>query len=340
MLVRALIVLLIALNVGVAAWWVARPAPSAPIEEKLPQGVARLQLIEEGRGATNTVAMPVPMPVADPAVAPAEGAAALKSDASVAATAPAEAAKIEAAKLEASKLEAAKLETAKLEAAKLEAAKLETAKFEAAKLEAAKLQASKLEAAKVEAAKAEAAKLDAAKLAAAKLAASKAEAAKAAASLVAQAKPQCFSVGPFADAAAAAAARAKLQPLAQKISTRSQGGASSGRGWRVYLPTASADAAQAAAQRIRAAGFNDLFVMSGAEANAIALGRFRSEESARKRGAELSAAGFAVRVESIGGETTGGVTWIDIATTTSNGDALRRAAGASRWRGLSCGAMG
>ncbi|MGO4776270.1 SPOR domain-containing protein, partial [Lysobacter sp. 2RAB21] len=106
-----------------------------------------------------------------------------------------------------------------------------------------------------------------------------------------------------------------------------------------YMPTANAEAAQATAQRIRAAGFNDLFVMSGAEANAIALGRFRSEESARKRGNELSAAGFAVRVEALG-ESASGATWIDVATTTANGEALRRAAGASRWRGRSCAGLG
>ncbi|MGJ7904320.1 SPOR domain-containing protein, partial [Lysobacter sp. 1R34A] len=155
------------------------------------------------------------------------------------------------------------------------------------------------------------------------------------------AKAQCFSVGPFADAAAADAARAKLQPLAQKLATRAQAGSSNpSRGWRVYLPpAASAEAAQATAQRIRAAGFSDLFVMgAGADANGIALGRFRSEDSARKRASSLSEAGFPARVEALG-ETTS-ATWIDAATTTSNGDALRRAAGAQRWRSVSCGALG
>ncbi|MGH8081203.1 MAG: SPOR domain-containing protein, partial [Lysobacter sp.] len=206
-----------------------------------------------------------------------------------------------------------------------------------------KPEATKPEVAKAEAAKTEVAKPEAPKAEAAKPVPPPATAAAIpppatplpAPEPVAQAKAQCFSIGPFADAAAADAARAKLQTLAQKIATRTEGGSKSARGWRVYLPTANADAAQATAQRIRAAGFNDLFVMSGAEANAIALGRFRSEESARKRGAELSAAGFSVRVEALG-ESSGGVSWIDVATTTSNGDALRRAAGAARWRGRAC----
>ncbi|MGH8082439.1 MAG: SPOR domain-containing protein, partial [Lysobacter sp.] len=56
MLVRALIVLLLALNIGVAAWWIARPAPAAPAEEKLPLGVTRLRLADEGQTAAKTAA--------------------------------------------------------------------------------------------------------------------------------------------------------------------------------------------------------------------------------------------------------------------------------------------
>lgn len=47
MLIRALIVLLIALNLGTAAWWIARPTnPSQPVVAQ-PQGVPRLQLLGE-----------------------------------------------------------------------------------------------------------------------------------------------------------------------------------------------------------------------------------------------------------------------------------------------------
>ncbi|MGO1072142.1 SPOR domain-containing protein [Lysobacter sp. CA199] len=281
MLVRALIVLLIVLNLGVAAWWIARPAPAPVVEPAPPLGVARLKLVDETRGAASPAAGSV---VALPNAAPA----------SVVSNAPA--------------ATPSTPETAPVSAAKPTAdAPVAPPPPEPAKPTPP---------------------------------AATAAAAPPLPVPEPPAKAQCFSVGPFADAAAADAARAKLQPLAQKLASRSEGGGSkSARGWRVYLPTANADAAQATAQRIRAAGFNDLFVMSGAEANAIALGRFRGEGSARKRGAELSAAGFAVRVEALG-ETAGGATWIDVATTTSNGDDLRRAAGASRWRGRSCAGLG
>jgi hypothetical protein len=280
MLVRALIVLLLVLNVGVAAWWIARPAPPPPAEEKLPMGVARLQIVGEDRliqrSATAATADPAAPATQTAAAPPVANAAAHSAPAPSAATAPAPG--------------AAKPTT--------------PATPPAAAIAATTPPASPLPAPEP------------------------------------AAKAQCFSVGPFADAAAADAARAKLQPLAQKMASRSEGASSkSSRGWRVYLPTANAEAAQATAQRIRAAGFNDLFVMSGADANAIALGRFRSEESARKRGNELSAAGFAARVEALG-ESASGATWIDVATTTANGDTLRRAAGASRWRGRSCAGLG
>lgn len=276
MLVRALIVLLFALNIGVAAWWIARPAPAVARAPALPPGVARLQLADEG---------------------------AAKRAAPVAAAKSAPVAAVPAALLD-------KAGPGKPEAVKSEPTKPAT---EAAKPTPAP--ASTL--------------------------AATAPAPVAPVPPAEPAKAQCFSIGPFADIAAAEAARAKLRPLAQTLATRNEGGGGkSSRGWRVYLPAANAEAAQASAQRIRAAGFNDLFVMSGADANAVALGRFRSEESARRRGNELSAAGFAVRVESLDEDRGGGAAWIDVATTTSTGEALRRAAGASRWRGRTCAGLG
>jgi hypothetical protein len=47
MLARALVVLLLMLNLGVALWWVARPAPAEAPLEGAPAGVARLQLLDE-----------------------------------------------------------------------------------------------------------------------------------------------------------------------------------------------------------------------------------------------------------------------------------------------------
>jgi len=283
MLVRALIVLLIALNLGVAAWWIARPAPPAPPREQLPLGVARLRMVDEPRSTAKPQA-----------VAPAKATAAAAPAASSPAPLPASAAPASSTPTTAAeKPPTPPAASPPATSAVATATPLPTTPASTPEPIAPPPEA----------------------------------------------KPQCFSIGPFADTAAAAEARAKLQPLAQKLATRTQAGTSNARGWRVYMPQASAEAAQATAQRIRAAGFSDLFVMSGSEANAIALGRFRSEESARKRGAELSAAGFTARVEALG-ESGEGPTWIDVATTTSNGDALRRAAGASRWRGRSCAGLG
>jgi len=51
MLIRALIVLLIALNLGTAAWWMARPAGVVQPVVAQPQGVPQLQLLGEQVGA-------------------------------------------------------------------------------------------------------------------------------------------------------------------------------------------------------------------------------------------------------------------------------------------------
>ncbi|UZW61557.1 SPOR domain-containing protein [Lysobacter enzymogenes] len=289
MLIRALIVLLAALNIGVAAWWIARPAPPAPVAETLPPGVARLQLVDEGK----RVAAAKPAVAAD-AAGQGQPLQARPLDGASAALKPGEA------------------KTAEVKPADSSVAPAKPGEDKTGESKAVENKAGESK----------------------PLAGETAAVPPPPAPAVPAAKPQCFSVGPFADVGAADAARAKLVPLAQKVSSRTLSGGGNSRGWRVYLPAASAEAAQATAQRIRAAGFNDLFVMSGAEANAIALGRFRNEESARKRGAELAAAGFAAKVEALG-ESNGQV-WLDAATVTSKGEALRVAAGAQRWRGISC----
>lgn len=50
MLTRALIVLLLVLNLGVAAWWIARPKPPAPEFSPAVGGAALLQLVDEPAG--------------------------------------------------------------------------------------------------------------------------------------------------------------------------------------------------------------------------------------------------------------------------------------------------
>ena len=211
MLVRALIVLLSVLNLGVAAWWIAHDPPSPPSPAQVPAGVTRLQLIDEGASAGKPVAAPVAtVDASSPPATPTEAVA----DAITGASA-----------------------------------------------------------------------------------------------------QHCFSFGPFASQGAGAVAAAKLKPLVQKLATREQTGAATpARGWRVYLPPLpSLEQAQAAAQRIGAAGFDDfLVVREGAEANSIALGRYRSEEGARKRADALIAAGFAVRTAPLGEPAAAMTVWLDV----------------------------
>lgn len=64
MFARALFVLLLVLNVGVATWWATRGPPSAPAAVRAPIGVARLQLAGEAPGA---VAGAPPLAAAAPA---------------------------------------------------------------------------------------------------------------------------------------------------------------------------------------------------------------------------------------------------------------------------------
>ena len=128
--------------------------------------------------------------------------------------------------------------------------------------------------------------------------------------IAAAATQQCFSFGPFATSDAGAAAAAKLKPLVRTLATRAQATASP-RGYRVYLPPqASREQAEAVAQRIGAAGFSDfLIVREGAEANSIALGRYRGEDAANKRAQALNAAGFAARIEALNGDAP---VWLDV----------------------------
>ena len=127
------------------------------------------------------------------------------------------------------------------------------------------------------------------------------------------AAPRCFSFGPFATAESATAARTRLQPRVKRSAVRTRT-ASPARGWWVYLPPLSSDeAVKAMVKRIADAGFSDYLVMhDGGNANAISLGRYGSEATARRRVEMLHAAGFsATRAEPVGGgEAT---SWLDVA---------------------------
>lgn len=70
MLIRALIVLLVVLNLGAAAWWLTRPValPAPPLA--LPSGVARLQLVDESVSpASAPTASAATVPAAEASIA-------------------------------------------------------------------------------------------------------------------------------------------------------------------------------------------------------------------------------------------------------------------------------
>jgi cell division protein FtsN len=233
MLIRALIVLLVVLNLGVGAWWISRPAAQPPALPEQPAGVARLQLLSE-RETTAEATPPAPAP----AVAPAS---------TEAAPAPV---------------------------------------------------------------------------------------------VAAVTATQCFSIGPFDSDVAATAAAARIAAQATRVRPREVPGQQAS-GYNVLLPPlADRAAAQALAQRIGAAGFDDLLVINGGEqANGIALGRYRSREGAERRQAALKAAGFDAQLQAIGNEGPSRW-WLDIAA--AEGVAvsrLRSLAAAPKSQSLDCAVL-
>lgn len=236
MSLRALIVFLAVLNLGVAAWWWLGPQAAPAAIEDAPSGIAKLQLVSE-----RPALRPAPAPIAEPAVT--EAAEPLPS----------------------------------------------VATAEAEKPPAA--------------------------------------------------PERCFTLGPFANAAALAAAQTALRPKALRLRAREtrEGGE---RGWRVFLPAATdRAAANASADKLKAAGFTDLLVVGeGAEANSIALGRFSGEARAQQHAAALRAAGFEARAEALGEVREAG--WIDLALA-ADADlaAIRRASGNAQSRTLDCAGL-
>ena len=251
MLIRALIVLLIALNLGAAAWWISRPAPQPRVLPEQPAGVARLQLLGESGVAAAKAAPPVAVPAPAAASTPAG--------------------------------------TAPIEATSTEAASTETAPAPVAATAAA---------------------------------------------------AQCFSIGPFDSDAAANAATARIAGQAARIRPREVPGRQAS-GYNVLLPPLpDREAAQALAQRIGAAGFDDYLVINGgAQANGIALGRYGSREGAERRQSTLKAAGFDAQVQAVGNEGPR-QWWLDIAAIEGASAAqLKRSADATQSRSLDCAVL-
>lgn len=149
---------------------------------------------------------------------------------------------------------------------------------------------------------------------------------------------QCFSLGPFATPAAVREASAKLRQQVVRLSAREVRPANA-RGYTVLRPPlATRELAQAEAEKIKAAGFDDyLLINEGADANGIALGRYGSQESAQRRQAALQAAGFVAEIRPIG---EAGPGWVDIEARAGLDLAkLRTDAGAEQAQPLDCASL-
>ncbi len=143
----------------------------------------------------------------------------------------------------------------------------------------------------------------------------------------------CLRFGPFADAASRDAARASLSGLASTVVAQDTPGRAS-RGWWVFLPALpSRDEARALGERIKAAGIRDWYVMGeGDQANSIALGRYGSEDAARRREADIRAKGFAAQAAPLGERAP--QWWLDARIAT--GATLTALAAIAPSRGIAC----
>ncbi len=229
MFARALIVLLIAINLGVAMWWLLRPDAAAPAAAASPPGVPRLQLLSEAKPLATSASEAAPAAPVAPAAAqppPPEPAA----------------------------------------------------------------------------------------------------------------PNQCFSLGPFADAAALRTAETRLRSQVVRLRAR-EAAAAPARAYSVMLPPfASRELAQAAADKIKAAGFDDfLLINTGDDANGIALGRYGSQDTAQRRQAALRAAGFDAQIRPVGETAAAGPSWLDVeARADADRARLRQEAGAAQSPSLDC----
>lgn len=150
----------------------------------------------------------------------------------------------------------------------------------------------------------------------------------------------CFSLGPFTSEASANQAQAAIKEQLVRVRLREVPGASDS-GYQVVMPpAASLDEAQATARRIGAAGFDDfLVVRQGEQANGIALGRYRSRESAERRAAQLQAAGFDAQLQPVG-RAGPGLWWLDAGAAEGvDPVALARAASSAAPQPLECTAL-
>lgn len=109
--------------------------------------------------------------------------------------------------------------------------------------------------------------------------------------------PSCVALGPFTTPEDVRRAREALSGQARRMRSR-QEQVNQSHGWWVYLPAmASRAQALARARELADHHIDDYFVVSsGEQPNTISLGLFKDQANARKRRAEVIAAGFPAQV--------------------------------------------
>ncbi|ATS36754.1 MULTISPECIES: SPOR domain-containing protein [Xanthomonas] len=274
MYVRALIVVLIVLNAGVALWWALQPPPAPPSAPPQPTGVARLELLPTVTGAGG-------------AVLPAAARTGSGSAAESASTAPSTSTASGPASMPTPTPQAVAGPSTPTSAAPTSAT---TAAAEAPR----------------------GASEAAANAAAEPANGVAATAAQASPTPSPPAAERCASLGPFAARADADAALARVRGQASRASVREDKDAGIST-FRVMLPNVGdRAAAQALVKRIAAAGMGDYYVIAQGEDNTVALGQYQSRERAERRQASLVGAGFPAQlVPSGNGQSRW---WIDVRT--------------------------
>ncbi|NIK34196.1 hypothetical protein FHY15_003377 [Xanthomonas arboricola] len=300
MYVRALIVVLIVLNAGVALWWALQPAPAAVTAPPQPAGVARLEVLPSTAAAAPGEASEAGMVPAAAGTAPSDAPAPAPAPAPALAPAPAPTETPTAAAAASSSIDAAAAEvvaTSQTSAQVPPPSKVAPTPNEVA---AAAIKPSP------------------------------------AVPVPAAAPERCASLGPYATRADADAALARLRGQATRTRVREDKDAGVST-FRVMLPNVGdRAAAQALVKRIAAAGMGDYYVIAQGEDNSIALGQYQSRERAERRQASLVGAGFPAQLLPSG--TGQSRWWIDVRSTAAIGT-LQGTAGATRQRSLDCAAL-
>ncbi len=252
MYVRALIVVLIVLNAGVALWWALQPAPAAVAAPPQPAGVARLEVLP----STAAAAPAAPGEASEASEAGMVPAAAGTAPSDAPAPAPAPTETPTAAAAASSSIDAA--------AAKVAA----TSQTSAQVPPPAKVAPTPNEVAAVAIKPSPAVPTPAA------------------------APERCASLGPYAARADADAALARLRGQATRTRVHEDKDAGVSTFRVMLPNVGDRAAAQALVKRIAAAGMGDYYVIAQGEDNTIALGQYQSRERAERRQASLVGAGF------------------------------------------------